>query len=113
MNGDLAGGCLLDEAVERRGDHHVAVEQHDDVDDFADDATAAYEMPDDESESEKYEFPSLMDATPSQMAGTDSNDDDDVVMRLDLGSLDVDAATRPSWSQAGDDPLISGSDELQ
>jgi DivIVA domain-containing protein len=90
----------------------ATVEQHDDVDDFADDATAAYEMsPDDESE--KYEFPSLMDATPSQMAGTDSSDDDDVVMRLDLGSLDVDAATRPSWSQAGDDPLISGSDELQ
>ena len=93
----------------------AAVEQHDDVDDFADDATAAYDMSqDDESESEKYEFPSLMDATPSQMAGTDSNaDDDNVVMRLDLGSLDVDAATRPSWSQAGDDPLISGSDELQ
>ena len=92
----------------------AAVEQHDDVDDFADDATAAYEMsPNDGSESEKYEFPSLMDATPSQMAGADSNDDDDVVMRLDLGSLDVDAATRPSWSQAGDDPLIIGGDELQ
>jgi hypothetical protein len=32
-------------------------------------------------------------------------------MRLDLGSLD--AATRPSWAQAGDDPLIIGGDELQ
>jgi DivIVA domain-containing protein len=93
----------------------AAVEQNDDVDDFADDATAAYNMSqDDELESEKYEFPSLLDSTPAQLAGSDSNDDDDnVVMRLDLGSLDVDAATRPSWSQAGDDPLISGSDELQ
>ena len=93
----------------------AAVEQHDDVDDFADDATAAYDMSqDDEAQSAKYEFPSLMDATPAQLAGTDSNEDDEnVVMRLDLGSLDVDAATRPNWSQAGDDPLISGSDELQ
>ena len=93
----------------------VAVEQLEDVDDFADDATAAYDMSqDDEPESEKYEFPSLMDATPAQMAGTESNvADESVAMRLDLGSLDVDAATRPSWSQAGDDPLITGGDELQ
>jgi DivIVA domain-containing protein len=91
----------------------VAAEQQDDVDDFADDATAAYDMTQaEEPESEKYEFPSLMDATPSQMAGTESKaDDDNAVMRLDLGSLD--AATRPSWSQAGDDPLIIGGDELQ
>ena len=90
------------------------MEQHDDVDDFADDATAAYEMSDDESESEKYEFPSLMDPTPSQMASSDPKaEDENAAMRLDLGSLDVDAATRPSWAQAGDDPLIIGGDELQ
>ena len=93
----------------------AAVSQQDDVDDFADDATAAYDMAqDDEPESEKYEFPSLMDATPAQTAGTESNaDDENVAMRLDLGALDVDTATRPSWSQAGDDPLIAGGDELQ
>ena len=93
----------------------AAVEQQDDVDDFADDATAAYDMSqDDEPASEKYEFPSLMDATPAQMAGTESSTaDENVAMRLDLGSLDVDAATRPNWSPAGDDPLIIGGDELQ
>jgi DivIVA domain-containing protein len=92
----------------------AATEQPDDVDDFADDATAAYDMSHNQSESEKYEFPSLMDPTPSQMAGTDPQpDDENAAMRLDLGSLDVDAATRPSWSQAGDDPLIIGGDELQ
>jgi DivIVA domain-containing protein len=92
----------------------AAVGQPDDVDDFADDATAAYDMSQDQSEPEKYEFPSLMDPTPSQMAGTDPQaDDENAAMRLDLGSLDVDAATRPSWSQAGDDPLIIGGDELQ
>ena len=68
----------------------------------------------DQSEPEKYEFPPLMDPTPAQMAGTDPKaDDENAAMRLDLGSLDVDAATRPSWSQAGDDPLIIGGDELQ
>jgi len=93
----------------------VAAEQPDDVDDFADDATAAYDMSQaDQSQPDKYEFPSLMDPTPSQMASTDPQaDDDNAAMRLDLGSLDVDAATRPSWSQAGDDPLIIGGDELQ
>jgi len=35
-----------------------------------------------------------------------------MAMRLDLGALDVEAATTPSWSTAGDDPLIVG-DELQ
>ena len=35
-----------------------------------------------------------------------------LVMRLELGSLDVDRPARPSWSAAGDDPLIGG-DELQ
>ena len=80
-----------------------------------DDATAAYDMSQaDQSEPEKYEFPSLMDPTPSQMGSTDPKaDDENAAMRLDLGSLDVDAATRPSWSQAGDDPLIIGGDELQ
>ena len=49
-----------------------------------------------------------------QTAGTDPKaDEENAAMRLDLGSLDVDAATRPSWSQAGDDPLIIGGDELQ
>lgn len=93
----------------------LSVGQQDDVDDFADDATAAYDMShDSEAEPEKYEFPSLMDATPAHMAGGDPNDvDESVVMRLDLGSLDVDSATRPSWSQVGDDPLITGADELQ
>jgi len=90
-------------------------QQQDDVDDFADDATAAYDMSQaDQSESEKYEFPPLMDPTPTQTAGTDPKaDEENAAMRLDLGSLDVDAATRPSWSQAGDDPLIIGGDELQ
>jgi DivIVA domain-containing protein len=93
----------------------AATEQQHDVDDFADDATAAYDMSQaDQSEPEKYEFPSLMDPTPSQMASSDPKaDDENAAMRLDLGSLDVDAATRPSWSQAGDDPLIIGGDELQ
>ena len=93
----------------------AAAVQHDDVDDFADDATAAYDMSQaDQSEPEKYEFPSLMDPTPSQMASSDPKaDEENAAMRLDLGSLDVDAATRPSWSQAGDDPLIIGGDELQ
>jgi len=68
----------------------------------------------DQSEPEKYEFPPLMDPTPSQTAGTDPKaDEENAAMRLDLGSLDVDAATRPSWAQAGDDPLIIGGDELQ
>ena len=48
------------------------------------------------------------------MAGTASNVDDETeaMMRLDLGSLDVESATTPIWSAAGDDPLIVG-DELQ
>ena len=93
----------------------TAVDQNDDVDDFADDATAAYDMSlDAQPEPDKYEFPPLMDATPAQTVGVDPNAAaDNVVMRLDLGSLDVDAATRPSWSPAGDDPLIVGGDELQ
>jgi hypothetical protein len=48
------------------------------------------------------------------MAGTTSSTDDETeaMMRLDLGSLDVESATTPLWSAAGDDPLIVG-DELQ
>jgi DivIVA domain-containing protein len=63
---------------------------------------------------DQYAFDSLIDATPSQMAGTESNADDDTIaiLRLDLGSLDVESATRPIWSASGDDPLIVG-DELQ
>ena len=71
-----------------------------------DDAAAA--------EPDQYAFDSLIDATPAQMAGTASNVDDETeaMMRLDLGSLDVESATTPIWSAAGDDPLIVG-DELQ
>jgi hypothetical protein len=81
---------------------------------FDDQATqddpATAEPPDDQ-----YAFDSLIDATPPQTAGTPpSNVDDETeaMMRLDLGSLDVDSATTPLWSAAGDDPLIVG-DELQ
>ena len=63
---------------------------------------------------DQYAFDSLIDATPAQMAGTASHTDDETeaMMRLDLGSLDVDSATTPLWSASGDDPLIVG-DELQ
>jgi len=58
-------------------------------------------------------LPPLMDPTPREVASPDSTaDDETMAMRLDLGSLDVEAATTPSWSTAGDDPLIVG-DELQ
>ena len=54
-----------------------------------------------------------MDPTPRETAVAPSGaDDETLAMRLDLGSLDVDAATTPSWSTVGDDPLIVG-DELQ
>jgi hypothetical protein len=46
------------------------------------------------------------------MAGVESEQDETAIMRLDLGALDADGATTPSWSPAGDDPLIVG-DELQ
>jgi DivIVA domain-containing protein len=67
-----------------------------------------------EDASDQYAFDSLIDATPAQMAGTESNVDDETVavMRLDLGPLDVESATTPIWSASGDDPLIVG-DELQ
>ena len=76
--------------------------------DAADDPATA------EPESDQYAFDSLIDATPAQMAGTHSNVDDETqaMMRLDLGSLDVESATTPLWSASGDDPLIVG-DELQ
>ncbi len=78
-------------------------------DQAAQDDPATAEPPDDQ-----YAFDSLIDATPAQMAGTTSNADDETeaMMRLDLGSLDVESATTPLWSAAGDDPLIVG-DELQ
>jgi DivIVA domain-containing protein len=61
---------------------------------------------------DQYAFDSLIDATPSQMAGRDSAADDETVaiMRLDLRPLDANDA--PTWSASGDDPLIVG-DELQ
>lgn len=71
-------------------------------------AAAAHEPAD----SDQYAFDSLIDATPAQMAGVESDQDETAMMRLDLGTLDVDSATTPSWSAAGDDPLIVG-DELQ
>jgi len=58
-------------------------------------------------------FQPLMDPTPRDTTAPPSTaDDETVAMRLDLGSLDVEAATTPSWSTVGDDPLIVG-DELQ
>jgi DivIVA domain-containing protein len=65
----------------------------------------------DNNDRSPYGYDPTADATPSQMAAGDS-DDDTVIMRLDLGSLDVESATRPIWSASGDDPLIVG-DELQ
>ncbi len=63
---------------------------------------------------EHYQFVGPDDATPAEMPSADSDDDEEesAVMRLDLGSLDVEGATTPSWSASGDDPLIIG-DELQ
>jgi hypothetical protein len=82
----------------------------------ADDAGNAppYNERNDDAGPDQYAYDSLIDATPSQMAGTDSNADDDTVavMRLDLGSLNTDQGSKPNWSAAGDDPLIVG-DELQ
>jgi DivIVA domain-containing protein len=84
-------------------------------DDAAGDAAdASHDERDDDAGSDQYAFDSLIDATPSQMSGTDSGDGDDTVavMRLDLGPLDTDERLKPNWSSAGDDPLIVG-DELQ
>src|SRR3954453_4337727 len=62
---------------------------------------------------EPYEFPPLIDPTPRETAFAPSAaGDETLAMRFDLGSLDVDTATTPSWSTVGDDPLIVG-DELQ
>jgi DivIVA domain-containing protein len=81
----------------------------------SDDPTMAIEAASNaaDDDSQRYEFGSLIDATPAQMA-TESNADDETIaaMRLDLGNLDAEGATTPSWSAAGDDPLIVG-DELQ
>ena len=67
---------------------------------------------DEPADSEQYAFDSLIDATPAQMAGVESDQDETAMMRLDLGAVDVDSAATPIWSAAGDDPLIVG-DELQ
>ena len=67
----------------------------------------------DDPDSRPYEFAPLSDSTPAQMAAPDTKGSDETVaMHLDLGSFNVETATRPSWSTAGDDPLII-SDELQ
>jgi len=74
-----------------------------------------YNERNDDADQDQYKFDSLIDATPSQMAGTDSNADDETVgvMRLDLGRpLNTDQALKPNWSASGDDPLIVG-DEVQ
>ncbi|MEO8264564.1 MAG: DivIVA domain-containing protein [Ilumatobacteraceae bacterium] len=71
--------------------------------------SAAADQP---ADPDQYAFDSLIDATPAQMAGVESDQDETAMMRLDLGGLDVDPATMPNWSAAGDDPLIVG-DELQ
>jgi len=90
-----------------------AAEAPAEIDEVGGDDNAFAGEPGGDDETEAYEFPSLGDATPSQISSFDSNaNDEGVVMRLDLGSLDVDSATRPSWSNKGDDPLIYG-DELQ
>jgi hypothetical protein len=69
--------------------------------------------PSDDDPSGPYEFPALIDPTPRESAFAPSGvNDETLAMRLDLGSLDVDTATAPSWSMVGDDPLIVG-DELQ
>lgn len=67
---------------------------------------------DEPGDSDQYAFDSLIDATPAQMSGVETDQDETAIMRLDLGAIDVDSATTPSWSAAGDDPLIVG-DELQ
>ncbi len=73
-------------------------------------AASTFAANSDQQDSRPYEFGSLSDATPSQMAAADP--DETVMMRLDLGELDAESATTPSWSASGDDPLIVG-DELQ
>jgi hypothetical protein len=95
---------------------------HDDGDDDDDDDDSAgppdnatptsSDVADDPSGPKPYEFHPLGDATPAHMAGTNPDADETLMMRLDLGELDVESATTPSWSAAGDDPLIVG-DELQ
>ena len=84
----------------------------DDSSDPSDNVASTWADTADPKDSHPYEFQSLSDATPSQMTAADPNADDTVMMRLDLGELDVESATTPSWSAAGDDPLIVG-DELQ
>jgi len=73
-------------------------------------------QPDDQAAA--YEFQPLMDPTPRDIGSAPSTaNDETMAMHLDLGTfdpgpLDVSAATTPSWSTVGDDPLIVG-DELQ
>ena len=91
----------------------VATDAPAEIDEVGGDDNAFAGESGDDDQTEAYEFPALDDATPSQISPFDTrNTDEGVVMRLELGSLDVDSATRPSWSTAGDDPLING-DEVQ
>ncbi len=92
----------------------VAEEDDDDDNSTGSPGNAASTFADsaDQQDSHPYEFGSLSDATPSQMAAAEPDADETVMMRLDLGELDVESATTPSWSASGDDPLIVG-DELQ
>lgn len=83
-----------------------------DVDDAGN--VSPYHERDDDADPNQYAFDSFIDATPSQMAGTDSSADDETVavMRLDLGPPNTEQTSKPIWSAAGDDPLIVG-DEVQ
>ena len=94
-----------------------AVEDDDDDDADSSDSSAGAmftyaDVSADDPDSRPYEFGSLSDATPAQVAAADPDEDETVVMRLALGQLDVETATTPSRSALGDDPLIVG-DELQ
>ncbi|MEP7045379.1 MAG: DivIVA domain-containing protein [Ilumatobacteraceae bacterium] len=89
------------------------VEQQSDVDDFAENASNYVDASSAAQVADPYDFPSLTDATPAQMATADPDVvDETIIMRLELGEFDVDHAAGTNWSTAGDDPLIVG-DELQ
>ena len=105
---------LLSAAPRNSETSSAATEAPADIDEVGGDDNAFAGESGADDETEAYEFPSLDDATPSQISPFDTTTTDEgVVMRLELGSLDVDSSTRPSWSTAaGDDPLING-DELQ
>ena len=103
-------GSDTSSATEDDDDDHDDDESFDSS--FGSSSTYADTSPDD-PDSRPYEFAPLSDSTPAQMTAPDTKGSDETVaMHLDLGSFNVETATRPSWSTAGDDPLII-SDELQ